>query len=82
MAVTGTGCQFASRHRRGKVHVCLTLWQLQSRAHQCMFKGLTDKKLKGELLYVNVNNKNVIYYILFVFINRPTTNNYSPQLKL
>ena len=59
----------------------LTLWRLQSLAHLCVSKGLTDKKLK--LIYGNVNYKNIIYYILFVIIILTySMENYSPQLKL
>ena len=39
--------------------------KLQALARICMFKGFTDKKL--DIFYGNVNYKNMIYYILFVF---------------
>ena len=49
-----------------EVCLYLSLSQLQSLTYLCIFKGLTDQKLKRFL--GNVNYENMIYYILLVFI--------------
>ena len=69
--------QFTSRHNKGGTWVSAALAAAVTRT----FKGLTDKKFK--LLYGNVNYKNMIYYLLFVFILLTySIENFSSQLKL
>ena len=59
----------------------MPLGRLQSLTHLCMFKGLTDEKLK--LFDVHVNYNDNIYYILFAFIIQTySIIFFNPQLKL